>query len=119
MCGLAATQLRAGAARLFYGTCSARLISEDSTGVPTGAAGGPDLVGPGRLTRYAIGTTAWPLLGGFPPDPYWDGAPSRGLRHSTRRAPRPFRGSGPEQRISELMDSEADGCWRTKRSDGT
>ena len=44
---------------------SARRISEDSTGVPTGAAGGPDLVGPGRLMRYAIGTTARPLLGGF------------------------------------------------------
>ena len=80
-----------------------------------GAAGGPDLVGPGRLTRYAIGTTARPLLGDFLPGPYWDGPLSRGLCHSTRRAPRPYRGSGPEQRISELMDSEADGCWRTMR----
>ena len=44
---------------------------------------------------------------------------SRGLHHSTRRVPRPFRGSGLEKRISELVDSEADGCWRTMRSDGT
>ncbi len=30
-----------------------------------------------------------------------------------------LRGSGPEQRIGEPEDSEADGSWRTRRSDGT
>ena len=32
-----------------------------------GAAGGPDFVGPGRLTRYAIGTTARPRPINDPP----------------------------------------------------
>ena len=91
MCGLAATQLRAGAARLFYGTTNYVLCTADLGGL-------------GRVFYPAhIGTE--PL--------------SRGLRHSTRQAPRPFQGSGPEQRISALVDSKADGCRRTMQSDGT
>ena len=76
-------------------------------------------MGPGRLTCYTIGTTARQLLGGFSTWPILGRAPE----------PRPppldppgaaiLPGSGPEQRISELVDSEADGCWRTMQSDGT
>ena len=32
----------------------------------------------GRLTRYAIGTTARPHLGDSPLGPYWDGSPGQG-----------------------------------------
>ena len=113
MCCLAATQLRAGAARLFYGTTIYVLCAADLGGLYRSTDGscrraGPRVPGTTNSLRhrdYGLAATR----GG----PYWDGAPSRGLRHSNRRAPRPFRGSWPEQRISELMDSEADGSWRT------
>ena len=95
MCGLAATQLRAGAAQLFYGTTIYVLRAADLGGLYRSTDGSCRRNGP-----RGPGTT-------------------NALRHSTRRAPRPFRGSGPEQRISELMDLEADGCRRTMRSDGT
>ena len=37
--------------------------------------------GPGRLTRYAIGTTARPHLGDSPLGPYWDGPPGKVCEH--------------------------------------
>ena len=75
--------------------------------------------GPGRLTRYAIGTTAQPHLGDSPLGPYWDGPPGKVIRHSIRQATLPFGESRPEQRFGAPEDSEADGSWRTMRSDGT
>ena len=75
--------------------------------------------GPGRLTRYAIGTTARPHLGDSPLGPYWDGPPGKVIRHSIRQATLPFGESRPEQRFGAQEDSEADGSWRTMRSDGT
>ena len=69
MCGLAVTQLRAGAAGLFYGTTKNVIRSagyrRDSTTSTTGAGSAAIVVEPGRLMRYAIGTTARPPLGGF------------------------------------------------------
>ncbi len=60
-----------------------------------GAGRGQDLVGPGRRTCYAIGTTASAdPLGIFLPARDWDGSPGRAMRHSTRRATRPFGGAG-------------------------
>ena len=72
-----------------------------------------------RLTRYAIGTTARPHLGDSPLGPYWDGPPGKVIRHSIRRAALPFGESGPVLRFGAPEDSEADGSWRTMRSDGT
>ena len=69
--------------------------SRDSTEHLMGASRGPDLVGPGRLTCYAIGTAASADPRGiFLPAHHWDGSPGKVIRHSTRRAPRPFRGAG-------------------------
>ena len=123
MCGLAATQLRAGAARLFYGTTNYVLRAADLGGLYRSTDGSCRRAGPrGPGTTNALrhrdyGPAA--TRGMFHPAHIGTEPLSRGLRHSTRRAPRPFRGSGPEQRISELVDSEADGCRRTMRSDGT
>ena len=123
MCGLAATQLRAGAARLFYGTTIYVLRAADLGGLYRSTDGSCRRAGPrGPGTTNALrhrdyGPAA--TRGIFYPAHIGTETLSRGLRHSTRRAPRPFRGSGPEQRISELVDSEADGCRRTMRSDGT
>jgi hypothetical protein len=75
--------------------------------------------GPGRLTRYAIGTTARPHLGDSSLGLYWDEPPSKFIRHSIRQATLPFGESRPEQRFGAPEDSEADGSWRTVRSDGT
>ncbi len=75
--------------------------------------------GPGRLTRYAIGTTARPHLGDSTLGPYWDGPPGKVIRHSIRQATLPFGESRPEQRFGAPEDSEADGSWQTMRSDGT
>jgi hypothetical protein len=69
---------------------------------------------PDELTRYAIGTTARPTL---LPAHDWDGSPDKVVRHSLGYAT--LRGSGPEQRLGALEDSEADGSWWTKRSNGT
>ena len=123
MCGLAATQLRAGAARLFYGTTIYVLRAADLGGLYRSTDGscrragprGPETTNALRHRDYGPAATrgiSYPAHFGTEPL-------SRGLRHSTRRAPRPFRGSWPEQWISELMDSEADGCQWTMRSDGT
>ena len=123
MCGLAATQLRAGAARLFYRTTNYVLRAADLGGLYRSTGGSCRRAGPrgpgttNALRRWDYGPAA--TRGIFYPAHIGTEPLSRGLRHSTRRAPRPFRGSWPEQRISELMDSEADGSWRTKRSDGT
>ena len=123
MCGLAATQLRAGAARLFYGTTKYVLRAADLGGLCRSTDGGCLRAGPrGPWTTNALrhrdygpaATRGIFYLAHIGTEPL-----SRGLRHSTRRAPRPFWWSGPEQRISELVDSEADGCRRTMRSDGT
>jgi hypothetical protein len=75
--------------------------------------------GPGRLTRFAIGTTARQHLGDSPPGPYWDGPSGKVIRHSIRQATLPFGESGPEQRFGALEDSEADGSRWTMWSDGT
>ena len=121
--GLAATQRRAGAARLFYGTTNYVLCTADLGGLYTSTDGSWQRTGPrGTGTTNALrhrdyGSVA--TRGIIYPAHIRTEPLSRGLRHSTRRAPQPFRGSGPEQRISELVDSEADGCWRTMRSDGT
>jgi hypothetical protein len=71
--------------------------SRDSTKGLTGSSCGPDLVGPGRLTCYAIGTTASadPRGISLPVYHHWDGSPGKVIRHSTRRAMRPFGGAGP------------------------
>ena len=58
--GLAGTRLRAGSARDFMGPLGPRSAT-DLEGLYqglTGASRGPVLGGPGRLTCYAIGTTA-------------------------------------------------------------
>ncbi len=87
----------------------------DSVKGLTGASCGPDLVGPGRLTCYSIGTTASADPRGIIlPAHDWDGSPVKVIRHSTRRATLPW----PEQRLGALEDSEADDCRRTKRSNG-
>ena len=123
MCGLAATQLRAGAARLFYGTTNCVLRTADLGGLYRSTDGSCRRAGPRRpgttnaLRHWDYGPAA--TRGIFYPAHIGTELLSLGLRHSTRRAPRPFRGSGPEQRISELVESEADGCRRTMRSDGT
>ncbi len=75
--------------------------------------------GPRRLTRYAIGTTARPHLGDSSLGPYWDGPPGKVIRHLIRQATLPFGESRPEQRFGAPEDLEADGSWRTMRSDGT
>jgi hypothetical protein len=67
--------------------------SRDSTEHLTGDS--LDLVGPGRLTCYAIGTTASADPRGiFLPAQHWDGSPGKVIRHSTRRATRPLGGEG-------------------------
>ena len=123
MCGLAVTQLRAGAAWVFYGTTGyARCIAGyrvDSATSTNGASSGPDQVKPGRLMRYAIGTTARPPLGGFSTRPILGRAPEPGHPPLDPPGAATLRGSGPEQRLGEAEDSEADGSWRTRRSDGT
>ncbi len=81
-----------------HGTTLAALRSigfwRDSINGLTGASCGPDLVGPGRLS----GQRHPPALGGFsskfPPAHSWDGYPGKVIRHSTRRATRPFGGAG-------------------------
>ena len=45
--------------------------------------------------------------------------PGKVIRHSIRRAALPFGESGPVLRFGAPEDSEADGSWRTMRSDGT
>jgi hypothetical protein len=94
MCGPDGTLLRAGLAWVFigpYGPCS-----RNSTEHLMGDSRGPDLVGPGRLTCYAIGTTASAEPRGILlPAHHWDGSPGKIIRHSTRRATRPFGGAGP------------------------
>ena len=123
MCGQAATQLRAEAAWLFYGTTNYELRAADLGGLYRSTDGSCRRAGPrgpgttNSLRHRDYGPAA--TRGIFYPAHIGTEPLSRGLRHSTRRAPRPFRGSGPEQRISELVDSEADGCRRTMRSDGT
>ena len=122
MCGLAATQLRAGAARLFYGTTIYVLRAADLGGLYRSTNGscrrdgprGPGTTNALRHRDYGPAATR----GIFYPAHIGTEPSSRSLRHSTRRAPQPFRGSEPEQRISELVDSEADGCRRTMQSDG-
>jgi hypothetical protein len=50
-----------------------------------GASREPDLVGPGRLSCYAIGTTASADPRGiFLPAQHWDGSPGKVIRHSTQ-----------------------------------
>ena len=124
MCGLAETLLRAGSARDFMGTLGPRSVTDlRLEGLYQGTHRSQQQTGTRRtwttkLLRhrdYGIGRRQ---SGDSPPAHIGTEPLSRGLRHSTRRAPRPFRGSGPGQRISELMDSEADGSWRTERSDG-
>jgi hypothetical protein len=67
----------------------------DSTEHLMGASSRPDLVGPGRLTCYAIGTTASADPRGiFLPAQHWDGSQGKVICHSIRRATRPFRGAG-------------------------
>ena len=56
---------------------------------------------------------------GIPPGPYWDGTPEPGHPPLDPQGAATLRGSGPEQRIGAPEDSEADGSWRTRRSDGT
>jgi hypothetical protein len=56
------------------------------------ASRGPDLVGPGRLTCYAIGTTA---SASDPRGIFYRPILIEVIRHSTRRAPRPFGAAGP------------------------
>ena len=108
MCCLAATQLRAGAARLFYGTTIYVLRAADLGGLYRSTTGscrrdGPRGTGTTNALRHRdYGPAA--TLGIFYPAHIGTEPLSRGLRHSTRQALRPFRGSGPEQRISELVD---------------
>ncbi len=96
--GRCATTGRTGSG--LHGTTRAALrsigSSRDSTEHLTGAGRGPDLVGPGRLTRYAmIGTTASADPRGIflPAHHHWDGFRGKVVRHSTRRATRPFGGA--------------------------
>jgi hypothetical protein len=118
MCGPAGSRLRAGLAWDFDGTPWAALrsigSSRDSVEGLTGASCGPDLVGPGRQTCYAIGTTA--------------SADPRGIFHRPSIGPVPLARSSATrpaglrnlagQRLGALEDSEADDRWRTKRSNG-
>ncbi len=72
--------------------------SRDSTEHLMGASSGPDLVRPGRLTCYAIGTTASADPPGiFLPAHHWDRSPGKVIRHLTRRATRSFWGAGPKE----------------------
>jgi hypothetical protein len=94
--------------------------SRDSTEHLMGASRGPDLVGPGRLSCYAtpLGLRRRPTLGGFSYRPMIGTDPQ--VRSSATRPAglRDPSGSVPEQRLGALEDSEADDCWRTKRSNG-
>jgi hypothetical protein len=83
--------------------------SRDSTKHLMGARCGPDLVGPGRLTCYAIGTmTSAEPWGIFLPAHHWpgDGSTGKVIRHLTCRATRPFGGAGP---------SSGSVRWRTRK----
>jgi hypothetical protein len=91
----------------------------DSTTSTTEAGGGPDQVEPGRLIRYAIGTTARPPLGGFFFRPILGRVPEPGHPPCDPPGAAILRESGPDHRIGGLEDSESDGIWRTKRSAGT
>jgi hypothetical protein len=72
-----------------------------------GASSGPDLVGPGRLTCYAIGTTALADPRGiFLPAQHWDGSPGKVIRNSNRRATRPLEGAGLSSGLVQ---------WRTRK----
>ena len=126
MCGLAGTLLRAGSAWDFMGPLGPRSAT-DLEGLYQGPhrsqsrTGTTSLVqgGPGRLTCYAIGTTA-------------STADTRGILHRFMGRPpeqghppldppgaATLRGAGPpEQRIGGLEDSEAEDCLRTRRSNG-
>jgi hypothetical protein len=106
---------------MLHGTTWAALRSigswRDSTKYLTVARRRQDLVGLGRLTCYAIGTTASAdPRGVFLPAHHssWDGSPGKVIRQGYAI----LRGSGPKQRLGALKDSEADDCWRTKRSNG-
>jgi hypothetical protein len=61
-----------------------------------------------------------PSLGGFfLPAHLWAGSPGEVICHPLDPPGyATLRGSGPEQRLGALKDSEADDCWRTKWSNG-
>ena len=89
MCGLAATQLRAGAARLFYGTTNYELRTADLGGLYRSTDGscrraGPREPGTTNALRHRDYCPA-ATRGIFYPAHIWTEPLSRGLRHSTRR----------------------------------
>jgi hypothetical protein len=66
-------------------------------------------VGPDELIRYAIGTTARPTLGGFPPAhsrPPLGRIPGYGHPPLDPPGRATLRGSGPEPRLGATEDSE-------------
>jgi hypothetical protein len=77
-----------------------------------------DLVGPGRLTCYAIGSTTSADPRGFSTGPSLGRLLEQGHPPLDPQGYATLRGRGLEQRLGALEDSEADGCWRTKRSNG-
>ncbi len=64
----------------------------------------------GRASRNASTGLAWDFMG-----PH---GPRSGHPLLDPPGYATLRGRGPEQRLSALEDSEADDCWRTKRSNG-
>ncbi len=110
ICGLAVTQLRAGAAWVFYWTTKYVLRSagfwRNSSTSTNGAGSGQDQVKSGRLNALRHRDYGPAATRGILDRPNWDGPLSQVIRHSTRRAPQPFRGAG--------LSSESV-SWRTRR----
>jgi hypothetical protein len=102
--------------RLFYGTTNYVLRAADLGGLYRSTDGscrraGPHGPGTTNLLRHrdygpaaTRGISTRPILGRGPEPGHPPGAAT-------------LRGSGPEQRIGEPEDSEADGSWRTKGRD--
>ncbi len=98
MCGPNGTLLWAGLARDFIGPHGPRSAASDPRGTYQGTHWSQLRAGPSRtwttnLLRhrdYGIGRPS----GNFRPAHHWDRSPGKVIRHSTRRATRPFRGAG-------------------------
>ena len=94
MCGLAATQLRAGAARLFYGTTNYVLRAADLGGLYRSTDGscrraGPRGPGTTNVLRHRDYGPAATRRISYPAHIGTEPLMSRGLCHSTRLAPLP------------------------------
>jgi hypothetical protein len=93
--------------------------SRDSTKGLAGARRGPDLVGPGRLTCYPIGTTASGDPRGFSTGPLLGRLPEQGHPPPDPPGYATLRESGPEQRLGALETRKWTDAGRPRGAMGT